>query len=256
MKHLFSNTGQQALQQVLRLRPLMAFDFDGTLAPIVARPDDARVSSAISHRLRHIAEHLPVAIVTGRRVADVADRLGFEPQFIVGSHGAEDPQAETAQALIEALGGLRARLAARTAQTQAAGVFVEDKAYSIALHFRLARDRAAAESLIEDLLRDLEPDLRAFGGKCVVNVVPRQAPDKGDAVVSLVARTGSQAAVFVGDDLNDEPVFERAPPHWLTVRIGRDDPHSRAEYFLDSHAEMATLLQEVVEFLNAGATAR
>jgi trehalose 6-phosphate phosphatase len=51
-------------------------------------------------------------------------------------------------------------------------------------------------------------------------------------------------------------VFERAPPHWLTVRIGRDNPHSRAEYFLDSHAEMATLLQEVVEFLNAGATAR
>ena len=74
MKHLFSQQGLQALDAVMRLHPLLAFDFDGTLAPIVTLPDDARVSIGVAQRLDQLARHLPVAIVTGRSVADVALR--------------------------------------------------------------------------------------------------------------------------------------------------------------------------------------
>ncbi|MNU05762.1 hypothetical protein D3C72_2506770 [compost metagenome] len=69
-------------------------------------------------------------------------------------------------------------------------------------------------------------------------------------MVKLVERTGTQAAVFVGDDVNDEAVFVRAPPHWLTVRIGRDDPRSRAAYFLDGHAEVALFLGMMLNALS------
>ena len=85
MKHLFTPGGERALQAVMQLRPLLAFDFDGTLAPIVARPDEARVAEAVSHGLAKLARDLPVAIITGRSVADVRPRLGFAPHFVISS---------------------------------------------------------------------------------------------------------------------------------------------------------------------------
>jgi len=251
MKHLFSPPGEHALAAVMAMRPLLAFDFDGTLAPIVARPDDARVSAAIAQQLRQLSALCPVAIVTGRSVADVAQRLGFEPHYIVGNHGAEDPLDTAPPHRSPPLDALRARLAAAGPQLAAAGVSIEDKRFSLALHYRLARDRDAAQSAIDAMLANLDPALDTFGGKCVVNVVDRTAPDKGDAVVRLVERSGVQAAVFVGDDVNDESVFIRAPAHWLTVRIGRDDPRSRAAYFLDGHAEVALFLGMMLNALSA-----
>jgi trehalose 6-phosphate phosphatase len=171
------------------------------------------------------------------------------PQYIVGSHGAEDPLARPPTSYGARLDSVRRALVARAAQLERAGVTVEDKGFSLALHYRLAKDRHAAAAVIDDALRDLDPSLRTFGGKCVVNVVAADAPDKADAVFALVDRCGAGAAVFVGDDVNDEVVFERAPQGWLTVRIGRDDPQSKAAFLLEGHAEVATLLQEMLQLL-------
>ncbi len=250
MQHLFTPEGEAALAAVLRLQPLMAFDFDGTLAPIVARPDDARISVAVAARLKTLASRLPVAIITGRAVADVRGRLGFEPQFIVGNHGAEeDTAAPTDGALASPLDGFRAALRAHDDGLQAAGVVVEDKGLSMALHYRLSRDRAQAQQLIADLLTPEPAGLRLFAGKMVVNIVAADAPDKAQAVHALVARLGAAAAFFAGDDVNDEPVFVSAPAHWLTLRIGRDDPACRARFRLDGPHEMALLLGRVLSNL-------
>jgi trehalose 6-phosphate phosphatase len=251
MRHLLGREGRPALAAVLRARPLLAFDFDGTLAPIVKRPEDARVAVAVSDRLAKLVRLRPVAIITGRTVEDVAPRLGFEPQFIVGNHGAEDPVAAPTRpdAAAPALDTLRAKLAAEAVQLREAGVQIEDKNYSIALHYRLAKDRDAAQALIGKLLRGLDPALKTFGGKCVENVVATGAPDKADALASLVQRADAAAAIFIGDDINDEVVFARHDPQWLTVRIGRDDPLSQADFFLDSHAEIATVLQTMLDTL-------
>lgn len=236
---------------VLSRRPLLAFDFDGTLAPIVARPDDARMSAAVSRWLAQLARVGPVAIVTGRTVADVAPRLGFEPHYVIGNHGGENPGARMPPARAGALDGLRRRLVQHAGVLRAAGVQVEDKQYSVALHYRLARDQALAGASIAKVLAELEPELRTFGGKRVVNVAPADAPDKGEAIASLIRLAGTDGAVFVGDDINDESVFTRAEPGWLTVRIGRDYPASLARFFLDSHSEMATLLQKMLSLLQA-----
>ncbi len=251
MQHLFTPEGEAALAAVLRLRPLMAFDFDGTLAPIVARPEDARISAAVATRLKALASRLPVAIVTGRAVADVRDRLGFEPQFIVGNHGAEEDNLAAAGgipavALASQLDGFRATLRAHAAPLRRAGVEVEDKGLSIALHYRLSRDRAQAQRLLADLLTPEPTGVRLFAGKMVVNAVAADAPDKAQAVHALVARLDAAAAFFAGDDVNDEPVFVSAPAHWLTLRIGREDPASRARFCLEGPQEMAMLLERVL----------
>ncbi len=125
------------------------------------------------------------------------------------------------------------------------GVSVEDKELSLALHFRNAPDEAAALRAIDALLDDCPRSLRRFGGKCVVNVVVAGQPDKGDALLEVVRRSHARAAVFIGDDVNDETAFARAAPHWLTVRIGRDDPGSAAMFFLDSEAELAVVLDRM-----------
>ncbi len=250
MQHLFSPEGESALARVLRSGPLLAFDFDGTLTPIVARPGDAHLSSGVSARLAALAARLPVAIVTGRSVDDVRARLGFEPRYIVGNHGAEDadslaPAAES----LAALARFRVRLATVQPALESAGVTVEDKGHSMALHYRLSRTRERALQTITDLLAVRDDALRVFGGKLVVNIVPKLAPDKADAVRRLVQRSGTSCAFFAGDDVNDEPVFAAAQPGWLTVRVGRDDPQSLAQYFLDSPAETALMLERMVSLV-------
>jgi trehalose 6-phosphate phosphatase len=246
MRHLFCTEGEQALAAVMRRHPLLAFDFDGTLAPIVARPDEAAVPANVSDGLARLAQRLPVAVITGRSVADVKPRLGFEPHYVIGNHGAEDPEVGPPSTASQALDALRHRVVVQADALRGCGVQVEDKQYSLALHYRLAADPGVALLCIEDLLQGTEPALKRFGGKFVVNVVATGVPDKGDALAALLRRSGAASAVFAGDDINDEAVFMRAEPHWLTIRIGRDDPLSRAMFFLDSEAELAVVLQKML----------
>lgn len=254
MQHLFSPEGEAALAVLLRQRPLLAFDFDGTLAPIVPRPGDARVPPALARCLAPLAERLPVAIVSGRAVADLRRRLGFTPRWIIGNHGAEDGSDAATQARRRAvLDPLRATLQAAAGDLAEAGVLVEDKGLSIALHDRLSRRPAQAQALVEALLAPHAGALHLFGGKRVVNAVAADAPDKADALLALVQHSGAGTALFAGDDVNDEPVFARAPAHWLTLRIGRVDAASQARYGLDSQAEMALLLQRLLALTEVSA---
>lgn len=250
MKRLFTPEGEAALLDTMQRHPLLAFDFDGTLAPIVARPGDARVPAAVAHRLQRLAGRLPVAVVSGRSVQDVRRRLLFTPWRIVGNHGAEDDEPAAAEGQAALLAPARAGLSAQAGPLRAAGVMVEDKGLSIALHYRLASDPAAAQDAIGDLVAGLPPSLAVFGGKMVVNIVAARSRDKADAVAALVATSGAQAAVFVGDDVNDEPVFVRAEPSWLTVRVGHDDPRSSARWFLDGPADLPRLLDRMLEALS------
>lgn len=253
--HVLGPQGEAAIASLLALRrPLLAFDFDGTLAPIVARPGDARLSQAVASRLAALCRRLPVAVISGRSLSDLRQRLGFEPTHLIGNHGAEvqdDPRASAERRA--ALDPMREHLLRGRSQLQQAGVVVEDKGLSLALHHRLAPLQGAATAAIHALLADRPPGVRVFGGKRVVNLVPVGSPDKADALLALVDRSGADGALFAGDDVNDEPVFERAPSHWLTLRVGRD-ARSRARFVLDSPAEMAMLLEGLQLRLDTPAT--
>ncbi len=82
-----------------------------------------------------------------------------------------------------------------------------------------------------------------------MNIVVEGAPDKAAAVARLVERSGAGAAIFLGDDVNDEPVFARATPEWLTVKVGRDDPASLAMYYLDDLDEVASLMERILSLV-------
>ena len=250
MPHLLRSGGEAALAAALRRSPLLAFDFDGTLAPIAATPGQVRVSRSVSGKLRRLCARLPVAVVSGRSVADLSTRLDFEPHFLVGNHGAE-MHAEAAEEHAGELDEARRLLALQAQALRQLGVSVEDKGLSLALHYRLSRSPDQARAAIRRVLQPLEQRYRTFGGKMVENVVPLDSADKSRAVHELVRRSGAGCAIFIGDDVNDEPVFESAPHDWLTVRVGREDPTSRAAYFLDGTAEVALVLDRMLLHLGA-----
>lgn len=232
----------ESLARLALGNPLLAFDFDGTLAPIVPRPEWARVPDSLADVLGRIAARFRVAIVTGRKVDDVRHRLGFTPWAIVGSHGAECdslPQLNVSYAM--RLDEARQRLLASAEELTFGGVTVEDKQQSIALHYRRASNHQRALAVIHRCLEGLGDELRVYAGKCVVNVVCGDAPDKLRAIRRLQQASGCASVFFAGDDTNDEPVFAAAEADWVTVRIGGHEPGS-AHCVLRNEGELADAL--------------
>ena len=134
-----------------------------------------------------------------------------------------------------------------------AGVSVEDKGASLALHYRLATDRGAAIELIDRLLDPIDPGLHVFGGKMVTNVVSAAADDKAAALRRLAQRADAHAVLYLGDDVNDESVFAAREPTWLTVRVGADHHESAARYFISGPREVPRLLDRILQLIGAPA---
>src|SRR5204862_70156 len=124
-----------------------------------------RVPLPTLRRLRRLKQRLPLAVISGRTVADLQRRLGFEPDHVVGNHGAEDARAGVVPEWRAALDGLRERLRRVAVELRRAGVSVEDKGASLALHYRLAPDHRLAVDVIGQVLEPIDPGLHVFGGK-------------------------------------------------------------------------------------------
>lgn len=251
MQPFFSPAGDAALGALASLAPLLAFDFDGTLAPIVDDPAAARVPADLARCLARLGRRLPVAVISGRAVADVQARLDFAPRWVIGNHGIEDPSLPGREAARAALDAARASLRVGDAALARAGVAVEDKGYSIALHYRLAPDPVAAMAAIDGLLEPLGERVARFGGKAVVNLHAPGAPDKAHALAALRERAGARAVFFAGDDVNDEPAFASVAPPSLTVRVGEAGADSRAMYRVDDHRALQALLEDLERRLSA-----
>lgn len=250
MRSIFSPHGERALTSIMDSRTLLAFDFDGTLAPIVPRPEDARSPISISRAMSQLAKVAPIAIISGRAVADLRSRLHFEPRYIIGNHGAEGMpgQIDREQDRSDVAEWEKQILAGWDTLPQ--GVLMENKQYSLSLHYRMAANRDEARLALERLLMPLLPAPRMIGGKCVINLLPADAADKFDALIALQKAEGAKHVLFVGDDETDEAAFRKALPDWLTIRIGQKDD-SAARFYLNSQSEMATLIQRIERVIRA-----
>ncbi len=269
MIDLFGTAGLEALVRLSRRPTLYAFDFDGTLAPIVDRPEDARAAPTTMQRLSRLGALVPTALVSGRSVDDLRRRIAFTPLHLIGNHGAEgipdrlhDSPADAVSAHGGAdahrdvvLGWLSQWSAAREQEAADDGIVVEPKSHSLSIHYRKSSDHAAARHTIERVIERLSPRPRVIGGKCVFNLLPEGAPDKGTALRTLVHLEHCEAAFFIGDDLTDELAFVDAPASWVTVRVGRDE-HSAARYCVDDQADIDRCLDRLIVNAEAAADAR
>jgi trehalose 6-phosphate phosphatase len=242
----FFEHGAGHLGDIADARLLCAFDFDGTLAPIVTQPDHARMPLPMLQRLTELAQHVPIAVITGRSVCDISDRLGFVPDYLVGNHGLEGlpgsrPAARHHAALCE-----RWKAALLSAlETGGAGIWVEDKTYSLSVHYRLARDHAQAQAWLRRIFEQAMPEARIVGGKCVFNLLPPGGIDKGTALEALMHASGAKHALYIGDDVTDEDVFRLGRTDILTVRIGRS-AESGAAYYVNHRLDLVRLVDDLL----------
>jgi len=252
MKPLFSEAGLHRLDEIVQPGLLCVFDFDGTLSPIVTQPERARLPAGVLQRLVDLSNHAPVAIITGRSVTDIRPRLGFVPDFLVGNHGLEgvpgwEPRGERYTEICrdweEALSA-----ALRDQARFDPGIRLENKGYSLSVHYRLARDRSRAETQLAELFASLMPAARVVAGKCVFSLLPQDAADKGSAFEQLMQISGARSAIYVGDDVTDEDVFRLRRPDLLSVRIERS-ADTAAEFYLHHRFDIVQLLDELLRRL-------
>jgi trehalose 6-phosphate phosphatase len=243
VKNILADEHLPALRHSARERVLLAFDFDGTLAPIVRDPNAAAMRVRTRALLARVAKLYPCVVISGRARADVVKKVAGVPlRAVIGNHGMEPSRNLRGARWLAAL--WQAQLASTLPKIS--GVVVEDKGPSLAIHYRLARARAAVRRHILIAAADLH-DARIVEGKMVVNVVPADAPDKGTALVRLCKRLGCDSAIYIGDDENDEDVFALASEgRLLGIRVGRSR-RSQAAYFLPGQTDIDALLAELVD---------
>ncbi len=199
-------------------------DVDGTLAPIVERAEEARVSEAMRSLLIELTHRYAlIACVSGRRAQEARQMVGIGSIAYVGNHGAEllAPASTQVRILDPALAAARSQVdrfasSLPAAALRRARVRVEEKGPVLALHWRGARDEAAAVALVEELAKRAgAAGLFIHRGRKVLEVRPPVAFDKGRGVRELLAgalpggEEGERIAVamYVGDDRTDLDAF-------------------------------------------------
>ena len=236
---------QRALTDVARVpRLLVASDFDGTIAPIVSNPADAKAIPAAADALAGLAA-LPAtiaALISGRALRDLGALSGAPADVqLVGSHGSEfdadflDAIDESAKTL---LGDLERTMASIAAQYP--GATIETKPVSVALHVRNAAPEHAQQALDDALAAVRDWDVHITEGKAVREFAVIDT-DKGKALDLLRRQGEADAAVFFGDDVTDEKVFGRLTAADVGVKVGTGD--SRAGYRVDAPDDVAAALE-------------
>ena len=238
---------------------LLAFDYDGVLAPLVREPGGAFMRPRTRRLLSRVARRYPVAVVSGRAWRDVYRFVGPIVPTIVGNHGFElGRPVPVPAAVVARVRGWRRRLEAELAGVP--GIHFEDKRSTLAIHYGLSRAWRRAERAVYEAANGLE-DTRIIPGKKVLNVLPHEFPSKGDAVRTLVARLGCEAALYVGDDVTDEDAFAVGAPLVFGVHVGRGP--SLAPWHLQAQDDVDVLLELLLALraprrvvARSGATAR
>jgi trehalose 6-phosphate phosphatase len=250
MKDLLRPRYRRALDDLLApgsAPPLLAFDYDGVLAPLLRDPAGAPMPRRTRALVTGLAARLPVAIVSGRSFPKLHRVVRGVTPWLVGSHGQE--YLRRAPPTAAALARVRAwerRVAA--AVKGVPGIFIEHKRSSFSVHWAEAPRRAEAARAVTRAARALR-GVRLVSGKNLVNVLPAAFPTKGDAVRRLVAELGCRRALYVGDDVTDEDVF--ALPRRLVLGVHVGDGPSRAEYRLSGRAEVNALLSRLLALAEA-----
>ena len=264
MQHLFQSWESFSSDVIVASHLLLLSDYDGTLTPIVSRPEEAILSPEVREKL-HALNKKPafsVGIISGRSLPEVKSLVGIEGIYYAGNHGLEiegpglkfiQPAAKAAQPKIQDL--LR-QLSAELANIE--GVFIEDKGLSLSVHYRLVRK--SEEEIVAQIFHQItspwlrDGKIKVSSGKKVLEVRPPIDWHKGKAVETIMKETKTilggegNLVIYLGDDTTDEDAFRiiHQPRGW-SIFVGQDNPSSNADYFLNSTSEVENFLLRLLD---------
>ena len=265
MEHLLSNWKAISEQIQTAKQILFLSDFDGTLAPIVEKPEMAFMPENISRRLEELThdQRFIVGIISGRALSDLKERVNIDGIIYAGNHGFEiegpgvnfiNPTAEEIKPFLKAIQHFLS-LTLGTIK----GVLVEDKGITLSVHYRQAKEEKARdiEAAVKHSINGLSARglLKVTSGKKVYEVRPAVNWDKGKAIRFLMKKYGKGGRqsgllpIYLGDDLTDEDGFRIVEKYdnGITVHIGGTNAGTAARYFLDSIDEVAVFLEKLLD---------
>lgn len=247
--------GLQALDVVTAGHPAVFFDFDGTLSEIVVNPDAARLTEGAADALTTLTAQCPVAVLSGRDLADVRERIGLPGIWYAGSHGFEltgpngmHHQNEAAAKSIPLLEQAAAEL--RDQLRHITGVVVEHKRFGVAVHYRKAARDRVGEVAAAVRAAGRRDTLRVTTGREVIELRPNVDWDKGktlrwvldhlrdaDGPSSPASGWCPRLPIYLGDDITDEDAFDAVRHDGVGIVVRHTDDGDRAtaaRYALDN----------------------
>jgi trehalose 6-phosphate phosphatase len=248
-------------EEIFRLfrgkRPVVFLDYDGTLTPIVERPEDAKLSDEVRQTIRKLARHCTVAVISGRDLLDVQRLVDLQDIYYAGSHGF-DIAGPAGKRLVHQLGeeflpvldkaekDLKGRLA-----DNIPGAQIERKKFSIAVHYRRVAENLVGE--VEDAVNQVlaeHGELRKATGKKIFELQPDIDWHKGKALLWLLEKLELDKPgvlpVYVGDDVTDEDAFGVLEAKGLGLVVQEREAPTRARYRLRNPAEVEQFLQDLI----------
>ena len=245
----------------IRNRRVAVFlDYDGTLTPIVERPELAILSKDMRATLEALARCCTLVVISGRERTNVERLVGLETVIYAGCHGfdivglkgTEIEHKEGAgyvPVIVQAARELDRQL------TSVEGVIVENKTYAVAVHFRMVRaeDVGRVAHVVESVLAG-HPCLRKTSGKKVFELRPNMNWDKGKAVLWLLNALGLDEAdvvpFYLGDDVTDRDAFEALRGEGISILVADQPQPTPADYRLSNTAEVGAFLKELTDWLS------
>lgn len=251
-RHIFTCWSQVAARIRSAKAVALFLDFDGTLTPFRPHPDQVLLSNGMRRAVARLGQNprFRLWIISGRRYADVRNKIGVAGIGYLGLHGWETRPGrelsnlqESGGSLIPCMKAWATRLVRETPET-----WLEDKGAVLTIHYARASP-SDIRKVREEAVRYLEPyrsALYVFAGERSLELIPAEVKDKGAAVRRLWrrARPGT-LPVFVGDDAVDEPAF-LALAEGITVQVGKTAP-THARYRVFSIAEVRVFLERLAE---------
>lgn len=248
------------LERIGARRPAFFLDYDGTVTPIVSRPELATLAPEMKRVIERLANVAPVAVISGRDRANVASMVGVEDMVYAGSHGFDiagpgglDLQHEQGRRCLPALDAAEREL--RRITDSIDGALTERKRYAIAAHYRnvAPSDVPAIERAVDEAQRR-HPELRKTGGKKIFELRPNVEWDKGKAVLWLLEALDLDwpeiAPIYIGDDETDEDAFcALAKVGGVGVLVAEEPVATHASFILQDVESVERLLTEFAERL-------
>ncbi len=245
--------------------PAVFFDFDGTLSDIVNDPDAARPVAGATEALQKLAARCPVAVLSGRDLADVTKRVGVSGIWYAGSHGFEltapdgtHHQNEAAAAAIPLLEQAADQL--RDQLRSIPGVVVEHKRFGVAVHYRNAERDRVGEVAAGVRAAGRRDGLRVTTGREVIELRPDMDWDKGKTLRWVLDRlpeasSASLTPVYLGDDITDEDAFDAIRHDGVPILVRHNDDGDRATaalFALDTPARVSEFTDRLARQLSDG----
>ncbi len=235
---------EEIFETLKRKKPAIFLDYDGTLTPIVQRPEDAVISDEMKETLKELAQTFTVAIVTGRDKEDVENLVGLDELIYAGSHGyiitgpdglsMEHPDSKK---IIPKLDEIEKEVE-KALKDKTEGTQVDRKRYAIGIHYRNAKpeDEEIVFDLVEKML-EKHPGHKKGEGKKIVEIKPDIDWHKGKAVEWIMGALelsgkDNNIPMFIGDDITDEDAFEELKDKGIGILVGGHGQKTAADYAL------------------------